>query len=114
MDGHTLAMPSDISADARVAKPWRRMLPLCDTAPVRSGHGSGVGGRPEAGRVMPAGRRINVGGRSYRGNVISPDVMTRVPSGGEGTPSVRGARLNGYALNGAGLAGAELGGVAEV
>jgi DNA polymerase-3 subunit epsilon len=61
---------------------------------------------------------MSVGGPTV-GNVISPDVMTRVPSGGEGTPSVRGARLNGYALNraglaGAGLAAAELGAVAEV
>ena len=56
---------------------------------------------------------MSVGGPTV-GNVISPDVMTRVPSGGERTPSVRGARLNGYALNGAGLAGADLGGVAEV
>ncbi len=56
---------------------------------------------------------MSVGGPTV-GNVISPDVMTRVPSGGEGTPSVRGARLNGYALAGAGLAGLELGGVAEV
>jgi DNA polymerase III subunit epsilon len=44
------------------------------------------------------------------GSVISPDVMTRVPSGGEGAPSVRGARLNGHAMNGVRLAGAELGG----
>src|SRR5512135_1144601 len=56
---------------------------------------------------------MSVGGPTV-GRVISPDVMTREPSGGEGASSARGTQLNGHALNGAGLGGVELGGMAEV
>jgi DNA polymerase III subunit epsilon len=64
-----------------------------------------------AGATGSAWRRINVGGRSYRGNVISPDVVTRMPGGGEGAPPARGTQLNGHATNGCAPGGVELGGV---
>jgi len=62
------------------------------------------------------GGGVNVGGRIYRESVISPGVMTQVPSECAGAPPARGARpgLNGRAVNGsapgrAGLDGVELG-----
>jgi DNA polymerase III subunit epsilon len=56
---------------------------------------------------------MSVGGHTV-GSVISPDVVTRVPSEVEVTPPARGTQLNGHARKGGGLAGVELGRVAEV
>ena len=56
---------------------------------------------------------MSVGGHTV-GSVISPDVVTRVPSGGEGAPPARGTQLNGHARKGGGWGGTELGYVAEV
>jgi DNA polymerase III subunit epsilon len=50
---------------------------------------------------------MSVGGHTV-GSVISPDVVTRVPSEVEGTPPARGTQLNGHASKGGGLAVAEV------
>ena len=63
---------------------------------------------------------MSVGGSTLE-SVISPGVVTQVPSGCEGAPPARGPRqrLNGHAVNGpapdgAGPGGVELGGLADV
>jgi DNA polymerase III epsilon subunit family exonuclease len=95
------------------------------------------------GLLGSAWRRINVGGRFYRGSVISPGVTSRVPNECEEAPSAQdtqprpnGRELKGFAPGtsaaelslaagvglglasagpgGSGLGGAELGGLAEV
>src|SRR6185437_13861033 len=56
---------------------------------------------------------MSVGGHTV-GSVISPNVVTLVPSGGEGAPPARGTQLNGHARKGGGWGGTELGYVTEV
>jgi len=58
---------------------------------------------------------MSVGGFTV-GSVISPGVVTQVPSRCEGAPPALGARpgLNGHAVNGAGLGGVELNGLGDV
>ena len=58
---------------------------------------------------------MSVGGFTV-GSVISPGVVTQVPSRCEGAPPALGARpgLNGHAVNGAGLGGIGLNGLGDV
>ena len=55
---------------------------------------------------------MSVGGLTLE-SVISPGVVTQVPSGREGAPPARGLRpgLNGHAVNGSALGGVDRGGV---